>query len=163
MNYIDSGFLGVGQIGQCWNCPLFSAGLCDGDRVQYISLDYEQVISTVRNNPSPRTTERVIDPKYPLPMPECRLNEWVAILKADKYREITIPKGNISLFGKKGFDIATEFYRKAVLAGYRFKNVDLMPFAKHGYFSNGCGNAALFDSKMFVDEESKAKRYLENL
>ena len=158
---IDEGFLGVGQIGQCWNCPLHTANICNGSIVDTVHLSYKEVCGIISRTPSPRTGIRHIDKSNPLPMPECRLNEWVAMLNANEYKKITIPKGRITPFGKMGFDIATDFYRETKLAGYSYKNIDIASFSTHGYFSLGCGNAALFDNEKYQFEENAAKVFLD--
>lgn len=163
MNEIDNGALGVGSIGQCWNCPLSKAAVCNGAVAQKLDLTYDQVCAYVNQYKSPRTIIKHIDKVNPLPMPECRLNEWVAMINCEEYKKITIPNGKITPFGKLGLDVGTDFYRETVLQGYSFTNIDITPFSTHGFFSQGCGNKALFDNDLYVFQEEAARKYLEGM
>lgn len=161
MDMVDDGYLGVGSIGQCWNCPLSMARVCSGDIAQDLKLSYEEVCFYVDNYKSPRTKIKDIDSINPLPMPECRLNEWVSMVNCEVYKNITIPCGKITPLGKMGLDIGTEFYKEAILSGYKFKNIGIDSFSTHGFFSSqGCGDNAMFDGELYLDEEKAAKYYL---
>ncbi len=164
MEEIDNGNIGVGSIGQCWNCPLSFAGVCDGNIIQTLNLSYEQICSYVTQFKSPRTTVSLINKDIPLPMPECRLNEWVSMINCYEYRKITIPFGTLPPLGVMGLDIGTDFYREAILIGKLFKNVNIKEYATHSFFSEGRGgNRALFNKDLYLNEEEAAKAYLLNL
>lgn len=68
-------------------------------------------------------------------------------------------------FGGYGIlDIGTEFYREAILNGFKFKNININQYCVHAYFSdNGNGHSSMSnDEKYFREEELGKKYYLEN-
>lgn len=164
MKTIDEGeYLGVGPIGQCWNCPLHYEKICDGERVATVSLEYNEIREIVERNKSPRTRVDNIDKIRPLPMPECRLNEWLAMINVQLYREFVIPNGSIAPLGLMDLDIGTRFYRESVLRGLKFKNMDIANFARHAPFSiKLVGNTSLFDDALYAEQENLAREYLKN-
>jgi hypothetical protein len=66
----------IGHIGQCWNCPLKSENVCDGDLLESNiekKFSYDQIIGYVNKHRGTRTFNHgreFIDVKKPLPMPE---------------------------------------------------------------------------------------------
>jgi hypothetical protein len=124
-------------------------------------MSYEDICTIVSKNNSPRTRIVDIDRINPLPMPECRLNEWIAMLNVEYYKEITIPRGFISLFRAMDLDIGTAFYRECILGNHKFKNMNEESFAIHAPFSKcNMGNPALFNETLYFEQEKMAKKYL---
>jgi hypothetical protein len=132
-------FVGIGLIGQCWNCPANKNLSCDGDKMEHYNPTYPEVLELLKSYLSPRTMSSNVDIEHPMPLPECRLNEFACIID----REITVkeswPNGDSPLFGSLngiyGVDMGCEWFRSMVLKGYRFKNYDINKISQHGYFS----------------------------
>lgn len=162
LNEINS-FAGVGQIGQCWNCPMFFEKKCDGDKFGSFNPTYDEVIQDTLKYPESRTFifKNIIDREKPMPLPECRLNEWCCLLDINIYRKETVPNGNIVPFG--GYfkmDLADEWFRQMILKGYKFKNLDINKWCTHGYFSEiNRGNPSMLDQKIYLRDEELAKDY----
>ncbi|MGO8683854.1 MAG: hypothetical protein ACLQUT_04650 [Thermoleophilia bacterium] len=133
---------GAGLIGQCWNCPAFSSGLCDGDRHVDLHLSYLQALLLTLRVRSPRTFPWRIDPRRPVPLPECRLNEFACLLDAVIYRKETVPRGSSLPFGvmDDGTDIGCSWFRSMVHKGFTFANVHIWDYCTHV-----AGHPDLFD------------------
>ena len=111
---------GVGSIGQCWNCPAFYAKKCHGNHYEQFKPTYSETVQLIKNFPSPRTKIEQIDPRNPMPFPECRLNEFACLIHIGRVRHLVMPHGKILPFGIMGVDIGVDWFRSLVLAGYRF-------------------------------------------
>jgi hypothetical protein len=73
---------GIGQIGQCWNCPAFGTH-CDGDRYWDYRPTPQEVVDLYESRPEGRAIVHGLvglDQKS-WPMPECRLNEHAALIQ----------------------------------------------------------------------------------
>lgn len=162
LNEID-GHAGVGQIGQCWNCPMFYEKKCDGDKIQNFKPNYEEVMEDTKKYPLSRTYihQRKIDKNIPMPLPECRINEWCCLLDMKIYKKETLPQGTCVPFGGHfKIDTADEWFRQMFLNGYKFKNVDINKWCTHGYFSEiNRGNPSMLDNKIYLRDEDLAKKY----
>lgn len=160
------GFAGIGQIGQCWNCPMFYEKKCNGDKFGNFNPTYHEVIEDTLKYPESRTFifRGIIDKNQPMPLPECRLNEWCCMLDMEIYKKETIPYGNILPFG--GYfkmDLADEWFRQMFLKGYKFKNLDINQWCTHGYFSEiNRGNPSMLDNNIYHRDEKSAKVFFEN-
>lgn len=157
-------YIGIGQLGQCWNCPLQYEKLCNADICQDVNLSNNQIFDAINKHQQTRTfgIQHLIDKKKPLPLPECRLNEWFAFINMQivgKEFKSSFPFGGYGIL-----DIGTEFYREAILSGFKFKNIDINEHCTHAYFSNnGNGHSSMSnDEKYFSEEELAKKYYLEN-
>jgi len=159
----------VGKIGQCWNCPLFYEKLCSGgvlaDRVKENNIKYEEIIRCVNKHPESRTASKAknnISKTNPFPMPECRVNEWCALIDVESYRKETIPKGSAVPFGGYfGLDIGDVWFRQMVERKYKFKNFENGEII-HAFFSlDHSGHSSLFDEDKYLKEEAAAKIYFE--
>ena len=153
---------GVGGIGQCWNCPAKSAGVCDSTRWEDFKPTYEEAIEIVNKNPSPRTTPEKIDHVNPMPFPECRLNEFVCLINLKKVRFEVMPLGNTIPLGvtDDNHDTGIQWFRSLVLKGYKFKNFGT-PSYKHNPFSEGGGkHLCIGKEEDYRAVEAKAKEYI---
>jgi hypothetical protein len=165
LNQIEN-YIGIGEIGQCWNCPMFYEKKCDGNKFDSFNPSYDEVITDTHKYPESRTFifKNIIDKISPMPLPECRINEWCCLLDMEIYKTETIPYGNILPFG--GYfkvDIADEWFRQMVLKGYKFKNVDINEWCTHGYFSEiNRGNPSVLDKNIYVRDEKLAEEYYNN-
>jgi len=157
----------IGDVGQCWNCPLQYEGVCSGKKLnENLSkkFKFDEVIKIVNKHPKTRTytqSRKNLDKNNPLPMPECRVNEWCKLVDVEKYNKECIPNGGVSpLGGYYGIDIGDVWFRQMVLKGYTFKHFDIYKYCKHGYFSEvGHGHSAMFNKNMYNDDELRAKDY----
>jgi hypothetical protein len=131
--------VGIGLIGQCWNCPANSAGVCNGDKMNKYNPTYTDVLELMRNYIAPRTSTSNVDMEHPMPLPECRLNEFACIIDRETTVKECWPNGDTPLFGSlngiHGVDMGCEWFRSMVLKGYKFQNYDIYKTSQHGYFS----------------------------
>lgn len=156
---------GIGQLGQCWNCPMNYEELCNGETCHSFNPSYKEVTNILSKYKESRTFKQCIDnidPVRPMPLPECRLNEMHCMVNVEYYRKEVIPNGDIIPFG--GYfklDLADEWYRQMVLKGYKFKNVDPTKWCQHGYFNidKSGGHQSLLNPKIYYRDELLAKKY----
>jgi hypothetical protein len=153
LRVIDTGpHAGAGSIGQCWNCPACTAGLCDGDQQAQLELSWIPAMLLAHRVRSPRTRPWRIDPWHPTPLPECRLNEFACLLDVDMYRRDTIPWGSSPPFGYFGrVDIGCAWFRAMVLKGHTFANVPIEDYCIHR-----AGHPDLFDPGAYQSKEQDA-------
>ena len=151
-----AGMAGVGEIGQCWNCPASHAGVCSGEKFYDWQPTYEDVV----NLPLPylRTTKELIDKKFPKPLPECRLNEWACLLD----REILIKEQNYqdknSIFGlANAIDIGCAWFKYMTIRNHRFMHHNENYI--HGYWAKNAGHPTLKDEAAYQLAEEGAKKY----
>lgn len=151
LNSIDDDYFGIGEVGQCWNCPMLKTNACNGDlledNINNEKYSYGDILNIFTNNrPARLPSISLIDKIKPFPLPECRINEWYAMINVDTYINNVIPNGSARLFGgyfQGGLDIGDIWFRDMVLLGKRFKNINASKYANHGYFSeNNNGNKA---------------------
>lgn len=157
----DENFVGVGIVGQCWNCPAFHGQRCHGTRYLDYSPTYVDAVQLVESVPSPRTRAEMIDRASPMPFPECRLNEFACMINVARLRPLVMPEGSIVPFGTFTNDIGTEWFRELSLRGYRF--LDWHEGLKHGPFSEeASGHAASTNQAIYHRSEALARDYLSN-
>jgi hypothetical protein len=132
-------YAGTGQVGACWACPAFFAEKCDGDRYLNYNPSYEEVLEVIEKYPPKRAFMEkpfsdYIDAKQPMPLPECRLNEWACLIDLEKIRNEVVPFGTTDPLGTYiGLDLGIAFFRGLTLRGYKFKNFDIYQYCKHGW------------------------------
>jgi len=148
--------VGVGEIGQCWNCPAKAAGVCSGDKFYEWNPTYDDILKL--KVPHIRTSLGNINKNNPKPMPECRLNEFACLLN----REIIInecqPNGPCPLFGQHGMDSGDLWFRYMHFKGYKF--VDNRKYYDHGYWATDAGMATQRNYELYKKAEIVAKNYL---
>jgi hypothetical protein len=153
------GFIGVGQIGQCWNCPASFAQKCSGPTHEQFNPTYEEAIKIVRDFPGPRTPEWSIQKDIPSPFPECRLNEFACLIHRNAIRHRIMPEGPIEPLGAMTGDTGTTWFRKLRLEGYRFK--DFQECFVHAPFSpSGGGRAGSESPSLYSEQEEMARAIL---
>ena len=155
--------IGIGSVGQCWNCPASDAKLCNGDEYLSYKPSYKEFEALLKNYNAPRKKDykNFVNKKNPWPLPECRLNEWVAMINLKVAREITYPKGDAIPFGVYGLDLATLWFRDVLQKGYTVKNYNFNNLAHHAWTTTtGNGHGALFNKDLYQDSESIAKQKL---
>lgn len=160
----------IGHIGQCWNCPLKRENICDSHLLESNcenQLPYDEIINYVDKNPDTRSANHgrpFISKQNPFPMPECRVNEWCALINVDNYKKEVIPNGDVFPFGGYyGIDLADVWFKQMVSKGYKFKHYDIYKSSTHGYFSEvGYGHMSMHNKIMYEQDEQRAKDYFNN-
>ena len=150
--------VGIGEIGQCWNCPAKAVGVCSGEKFNDWNPTYQDILKLPL--PHVRTSLNMIDPINPKPLPECRLNEWASLMNKEIIMKESKPNGIIPLFGQYGLDLATPWFREMVLKGYKF--VDYRKNYIHSYWSElPSGYQTQLNSNLYTNAEETAKKYYE--
>jgi hypothetical protein len=152
----------IGEVGQCWNCPAHTAGLCDGDRyASYRPASGDDLLRLYREYPTKRTGwEQFVDENSPWPLPECRVNEWAALINLAAVRRETVPIGDAFPLGAVTLDVGSQWFRDMSLKGYRFANRPIKDFATHGWALNASGHQALFQYDKYELGEAVARSVL---
>jgi hypothetical protein len=148
--------IGIGQLGQCWNCPANKANLCSGEKFYDWNPTYEEVISL--GLPYVRTGIHNVDKTNPKPLPECRLNEWACLINREMSNKETYPNGDTPLFGVFGPDSGVAWFRSLHLKGYKF--INYVEKYMHSYWSDlSCGYQTSLNNDYYVRSEETAKKY----
>lgn len=144
--------IGVGEIGQCWNCPAKKAGQCSGETFYEWWPTYQEVLNL--GLPHIRTRVDNVHKENPKPLPECRLNEFACLVN----REVCMKEGK-PYFGDFDDDSGTAWFRSMHLKGYKFK--DYRKNFHHAYWANEGGFQVQQYQDKYVNSEQKAKEYFE--
>lgn len=159
--------IGIGNIGQCWNCPASSAGLCNGESFTSYRPTNQEVAVLFDSFPPP-SDRKLINNKFlkprnsTWPLPECRLNEYVTMVNLEVASKLTWPYGNIAPFGLFSYETGVEWFKGVVQRGYYPKHFDYERIAVHGWASDvNSGHGALFDTNKYKREEDMAKELLQ--
>jgi len=155
-----------GSIGQCWNCPANWAMKCNPERYWDYRPSFEELVSLYHNVvPPARHVKRPYHlPAFhntfeltPWPLPECRVNEWCALIRLSIARDITIPAGPALPFGAyltggaPILDIGVGWFRDISNMGYRCSN-----FPMHNHIEHSAGHPAMLDRNLYAMNELKA-------
>jgi len=154
----------IGKIGQCWNCPAHTANLCNGDTYTNYKPDYPELMALSARYPGARSHlyKNAVDKNVPWPLPECRVNEYVAMVNLTKAKPATVPFGKAVPFGTLNrLDVGVEWFSQLNNQGHTFANFDYDPFAIHSWVSlRNAGHEALFNKDLYKYEESVALHVL---
>lgn len=158
----QGGHAGVGDIGGCWKCPALAAAVCTDRNPGQLELTPAAAKALYEQHPSPHRNPNVppLDPNNPVPFPECRLNEWYALLDTNAYRKEVAPQGDTEPIGSTALgDTGIAWFRSMMHKGYSFEHV--VGDYSHPWTPNrgGGGPEALFDTDLYEEEESTAQRY----
>lgn len=157
---------GIGRIGQCWGCPAYEAKLCYPEIYTQYKPPYAEVLQLAKDYPQSRTHAypRVVDPAAPWPLPECRLNEYVALIDLEKTRKDTLPLGKAAAFGAYDrLDVGVKWFADLNNMGHTFKHFDYDPYATHSWVSlRNAGHDAMFDKDLYKHEEAVALQVLKD-
>ncbi|WP_320008511.1 hypothetical protein [Maridesulfovibrio sp.] len=167
------GFTGTGEIGQCWWCPAGQNGLCDSERYSEFKPSY-QYLMKIYNKDMDYTQRRAYNlglsdhyKKNAWPLPECRLNEWCALIDMDKARKDTMPMGSAVPFGSRipsgacigenwdrpvCLDVAVQWFRDMSHLGHSFKHYDVNKDMIH----DKRGSVKLDSAEAYIMAEQKA-------
>lgn len=154
---------GIGLIGQCWNCPAFSANLCGGDRYEKYNPTYSEIIDLCKTHVPSRYTQftSLISQIQPMPLPECRLNEFACLVNTEIAIKESFPNGDSTFFGSYDIlDLGDAWFRQLVLKGYRFKNYDINRTATHGYYSQLESEIRIYEKEVKDNSYSSSKFFV---
>jgi hypothetical protein len=154
------GAFAIGQIGQCWNCPLREAELaraaglgslaCAPERYQdyrpdagclrFLYEEAEKRAISVRPYLAGLIGPDGTDGRYAeqgWPLPECRVNEWGCLGDVRQTAPLTFPQGEILPFGAfepfagKTLDTAAHWFRELNRKGLYARHFDLSGYLAH--------------------------------
>ena len=158
--------IGIGPVGQCWNCSANFAGLCTPDTYTKFKPTYSELIQLLATHPGSRQKDygKLPHKKYPWPLPECRLNEWTALINMTLARPATMPVGRAIPFGAfYELDIATKWFSDVLNMGHTVANFDISAFAQHAWAGKTrSGHAALLDIDEYTYSEKVALDFIIN-
>lgn len=149
--------IGIGEFGQCWNCPAKHIGMCSGEKFNEWNPTEEDFYKLPL--PHVRTNINNVNRTNIKPLPECRLNEWCCLINREMSNNETYPNGNTPLFGFFGLDSGTEWFKSLYFKNYTFK--DYRKNYIHGYWANNAGHPTLQNKSLYDDAEKNAKKYYE--
>jgi hypothetical protein len=160
----NSEYVGVGQIGRCWECPAFHGNQCEGKKYLDYNPTYNDVIDLAKKYPHKKGQEHdsLIDKNRPMPLPSCRLNEWACLINLEKIKHEVIPLGTIDPFGTMiGIDTATQWFRDLNVRGYKFGHIDIDKYCRHGW-GKYFGHETSCNSDYCTIAEDEAIEFLED-
>lgn len=162
---VVEGHIATGQVGQCWNCSAHFAGACTPDTYTTYKPSYPELQQLLSAYPGSRAKDYqkgVPDKKHPWPLPECRLNEWTALINMKLARQVTMPHGKAVPFGAfHGLDIGTQWFHDVLNMGFTIPHFSLEPYARHAWAgSTANGHSALFDKAEYDFSETNAANWL---
>jgi hypothetical protein len=101
--------------------------------------------------------------KVSWPLPECRLNEFVALFNIPAARKLVFPRGKARLFGlKNSIDFGIPWFQDISHMGIKLRHTSYDTHAEHGWCSNHAGGTqSLTNENLYVREEEIAKTYFE--
>jgi hypothetical protein len=160
-------YAAAGDIGQCWNCPANHSGLCGSGKYLDYRPDLDELRRLYTRVPGRRRMYAMPDfsPEFlekPWPLPECRVNEWAALINLRRVRRLTAPLGSARPFGAMGFcggallDVGAPWFRDMARMGEVCRHVALDRYVRHG-----CGHEAMSDAQLYRGTEEEARRILE--
>lgn len=159
--------VGVGLIGQCWNCPAHYADECDSERFNSYNTTYSHIIELSNTFKPARGSQFnvLINKERVMPLPECRLNEFSCLINRPVTVNECYPKGNSHFFGEySGIDIASAWFQDLIYKGYKFLNYDIKKTSIHGYFTKtGDGLSTQMNEKLYIESEGEAKKYYNDI
>jgi len=155
----------IGSVGQCWNCEANYGGVCSSDRYREYRPTPEQYIQLLASTRSGPRRSRYPDmsglaPAWPLP--ECRLNEFAALINMDVARPLSYPKGPVLPFGGMfGLDLGAHWFRQMCTLGRDIRHFNFTPLASHGWAMDGYGgDVSANDPELYRQSEQMALELL---
>jgi len=161
--------IAAGHIGQCWYCPAAFTGKCSSETY----LEYKPSFSELRElYQKTRAPEGSFMRAYhlprlhemferqPWPLPECRVNEWCALINMKLARKLTVPLGRATPFGaiinvgKQILDVGCQWFRDVHVRGHTCKHFNIYKFMHHDVPPTG--QPTLLDRQRYVDKETIA-------
>ncbi|MFB9295641.1 hypothetical protein [Persicitalea jodogahamensis] len=162
-----SNLAGIGSIGQCWSCPAGPdwGNLCHSEKYEQYKPTMEEAVMLQESQPTPRQAInlRVLKNNRVHPLPECRLNEYCALIDVEKYRKNTLPDGTIGCYGGgwNGTDTATVWSHDMYQRGYTFQHLTLENYVQHAAFDEtGSGTSSNSNSENYFLAEKNAEKFI---
>lgn len=159
---------GIGSIGQCWSCPASHAfaNRCSSTTMHLYVPDRQEAVDLHKNYNTPRKVLdiQVIEAGRVHPLPECRLNEYCALINIDTYRKNTLPVGPVGCYGGgwRGADMATVWFHEMFNRGFKFQHIVLEDYLTHAPFEeSGSGSIAYDKVDRYWQAEERAKVYID--
>lgn len=144
----------IGQLGQCWNCPASHSELtrkvmgrapCTPDSYLEFRPDYQQLVDLYGKAREMEIFARPYDENgfteefrsSPWPLPECRVNEWAALVNLAKTRSFcapfgpAFPPGAYRICGQHNLDIMVPWFRDLHQRGLFAKNYNVKSCLHH--------------------------------
>ena len=158
--------VGIGSIGQCWNCPCYMAKECNGEKFNTYNPTYEHILELCEMYNPPRKYQFLdfLDDETPMPLPECRLNEYSCLINREIVVDKCFPNGKVHFFGDyTGIDLSSQWFRDLILEGYKFKNYNIGKSIHHAFYSNNKeGVQVQISIQSYIKSEIFAKEYFYN-
>ncbi len=161
--------IAIGHIGQCWYCPASFAGKCDSLSFMDYRPSFEELHRMYK---TVEALEGSLKRAYhlpvmhqlfqdqPWPLPECRVNEWCALINMKKARKITAPHGRVIPFGaivnvgKQILDVGCQWFREVHIRGYTCSHFDIYKYMHHDVPPTG--QPTLLDKERYAAMERDA-------
>lgn len=160
--------MGVGSVGQCWSCPAGPTwgNKCNSTKYEEYVPTFEEALELTEQYPTPRRERqiKVLKEGRVHLLPECRLNEYCALIDVQKYRKETLPSGDLGCYGGSwgGIDLGTVWSHEIYKRGYKFININLDDYAQHSPFDDsGSGTKSKTHVETYHNAEHIAKMYIE--
>jgi hypothetical protein len=151
LNNPNNRVVACAQLHQCWNCPALE--ICGGgEKWELWNPSFEDIKKL--KLPHIRTRLDNLHPTVPKLMPECRVNEWAALID----RNACIEEKSCN-FGDFTEDSTVAWFRAMHLKGYKF--IDYRKDFHHAYWANMGGFQVQQKEQVYIDSEQKAKEYFE--
>ncbi len=138
--------IAIGHVGQCWYCPAAFTGKCGPERHLEYRPDFAELTALYKSTPTPEGAlmrayhvprMHPMFQKQPWPLPECRVNEWCALIDLKTARKLTVPQGRVTPFGaiigvgKQILDVGCQWFREMHIRGHTAKNFDIYAYMHH--------------------------------
>jgi len=156
---LDQDNLGIGKIGQCWNCPAHAEGLCESSKYWDYRPTKHEALALINQRPIGRSNiaAAIVNRHSAWPMPECRLNEYVALINLKKAKPITMPVGKAIPFGVFDMDTGTRWFWEVSNMGYKNQHFDFESYATHDWAGGiNSGHAAMLNADIYQKGEALA-------
>lgn len=165
----------IGHIGQCWYCPAAFTGRCGPEEYMEYRPSFTELRDLYRKTRPPEGSlmrayhlprMHEMFERQPWPLPECRVNEWCALIDMRKARDITEPRGRVTPFGaivsvgKQILDVGCQWFREVHLRGYTCGHFDIYRYMHHDVPPTG--QPTLIDKDRYLQKELAALARLQN-
>jgi hypothetical protein len=159
----------IGHVGQCWYCPAAFTGKCGSERHLEYRPGFSELLDLYKKTVAPEGSlmrayhlPRMHDmfQDQPWPLPECRVNEWCALIDLKTARKMTAPHGRVTPFGaivsvgKQILDVGCQWFREMHLRGKVAKHFNIYEYMHHDVPPTG--QPTLLDKARYRDMEEQA-------
>lgn len=164
----------IGHVGQCWYCPAAFTGRCGSDQHMDYRPSFKELRELYMRTKAPEGSLmrayhlprlHSMFEKQPWPLPECRVNEWCALIDMKKARPITVPLGRATPFGailnvgKQILDVGCQWFRDVHLRGLTCKNFNIYEYMHHDVPPTG--QPTILDKDRYQSKELEALAILQ--